>query len=454
MKVIFLVCLFLSIFLGITSCNGNKDEVKPIITILSSTINGYNTSGSHVDIPVNISIELVFSSSINPAAFESFFSITSDGTNASYSLSYSNATSKVTITGILEYNKTYKVSLDTELIGGKGEKLSTPLNFSFKTAEDNIIRYASPCVTLGSCLRSVEMEGTQGKGTFEFYSNYPIYEVNARWENLTQAILVVHGASHNPDDYYTYLTNTLEGESLSTSTVLISPFFRNISTGFSEDFYWENTDWRRGEQSSNTNKISSFEVMDLLIEKLSDKELFPVLNKIIITGHSSGAAFTHVYAGADKAESVHSEISFEYIIANSQFFYYPNGQRINELSNELYTPEGCLSYDIWPLGYNSIPLYLSGVTSSDFNSQFVNRSIWYLLGNGNQSDPTLNITDCENTLQGSTRYKRGENMFRYMELVYPSIHNHSKTIVNGIGHDGSGMYQSSEFKTLLNKLIK
>ncbi|MEQ9592136.1 MAG: hypothetical protein RLN86_06030, partial [Cyclobacteriaceae bacterium] len=325
--------------------------------------------------------------------------------------------------------------------------------YSFTTAQDDVIRSMAPCTTTGSCLRSVELQGSLGEGTFEFYSNYPIYEENAEWENLTQAIIVVHGASHDPDNYFSYLTSSLNAESLSESTVLISPFFRDTSTGSSDDFFWSGVTYRQGNQSSNSNKISSFEVIDALIDQLANTDRFPVMKKIIVTGHSSGAAFTHVYGGANTSESTHTEIEFKYVVANSQFFYYPDGQRINESNNQLYTPAGCPAYDFWPLGYNSPPPYLSGVTESNFNTQFVNRTIIYLLGNGSQSDPTLNTTDCQNTLQGSSRYLRGENMFRYMELAYPSANGHSKKIVNGIGHDGEGMYKSPEFRALLNELL-
>jgi len=311
----------------------------------------------------------------------------------------------------------------------------------------------NPCTNVGDCLRSVELNGSQANGTFEFYSNYPIYEEKAQWENLTHAVIVVHGASHDPQNYYGYMTNTFETQSVSENTVLIAPFFRNTSTGSSQDFFWSNTNWRRGSPSSNSNRISSFGAIDALIDRLSDKDRFPVLTKIIITGHSSGAAFTHVYAAANTSEIKHPSMDFEYVVANSQFFYYPTVQRINESNNQLFTPAGCAAYTVWPLGYNAIPPYLAGVTASTFNSQFVSRNITYLLGNGSQSDPTLNTGDCENTLQGTSRFKRGENMFRFMELSYSGTHTHKRVIVNGIGHDGQGMYQSNEFRTFLTQLL-
>jgi hypothetical protein len=437
-----------------TSCGGGESDPMPIIEIVSSTINGSNTSNDNVSIPIDAKVELVFTSALDPAAFSAAFSVVSGNKPVAFSLTYSNASAKVTANLVLEYNTTYTVNTTTAPIGAKGERLSTAKNFTFKTAADDIIKSMPPCTNVGDCLRNIEMTGSQGAGKFEFYSNYPIYEEKAKWEKLTHAVIVVHGASHDPQNYFSYMTNTLQSESTSDRTVLIAPFFRSSATESARDFYWSSTNWRRGSPSTNTNRISSFEAIDVIIDQLSNKDRFPALKKIIITGHSSGAAFTHVFAAANKSELKHPSIDFEYVVANSQFFYYPSGQRVNESNNQLYTPSGCAAYNIWPLGYNATPAYLAGVTSSTFNSQFTSRKVTYLLGNGSQSDPTLNTTDCEHILQGSSRYRRGENMFRFMEFSYQGSHNHKREIVNGIGHDGQGMYQSSEFKTLLTQLLK
>ncbi len=436
------------------SCSEDGSDNAPTMDIILSTLNGSNTGLSNSNVSPEVTIVLVFSSALNPTSFESLFSISAGGNKVEYTLTYSNATSKVTAVATLDYSTTYTVNLGTEVIGSKGEKLAKPLNFSFTTSQDSVIRSMTPCTSVGDCLRTLTLQGSTGDGNFQYYSNYPIYEENAEWENLTHAVIVVHGASHDPDDYYTFMTNTFQAESHSESTVLIAPFFRDTPTTSSDDFYWPNTDWRRGSPSSNSNKISSFEAIDALIDQLANKDHFPVMEKIIVTGHSSGAAFTHVFSASNRSEINHPTLGFEYVVANAQFFYYPDNQRINEANNQLYTPTGCSGFNIWPLGFLATPSYVSSLVQSTFNSQFVNRSVTYLLGNGNQSDPTLNTSKCENTLQGSSRYNRGENMYRYMELSYPGTHNHKRVVVNGIGHDGQGMYQSSEFKALLSQLLQ
>ncbi|MEP4532099.1 MAG: Ig-like domain-containing protein [Cyclobacteriaceae bacterium] len=453
MKKLSILFLFFGTLL-LSSCGDDGSENSPKLEIILSTLNGSNIALANPDIPSEVTIVLVFSGSVDPTAFENLFSLSTGGSKADYSIAYANAAGKVTVTATLDYATTYTVNLGTEVIGANGERLAKPLNFSFTTSADSVIRSMAPCTSVGDCLRNVTLQGSAGNGVFQFYSNYPIFEENAAWENLTHAVIVVHGASHDPDDYYTFMTNTFQSESHSESTILIAPFFRNTATESSDDFYWPNTDWRRGSPSSNSNRLSSFEALDALIDQLATKDHFPVLEKIIVTGHSSGAAFTQVYSASNRSELNYPEIDFEYVVANSQYFYYPNNQRINESSNQLYTPTGCTGYNIWPLGYSATPAYLSNINSETYNGQFINRSITYLLGNGSQSDPTLNTTNCENTLQGSSRYKRGENMYRFMELTYPGTHNHKRVIVNGIGHDGQGMYQSSEFKTFLKQLVK
>ena len=142
-----------------------------------------------------------------------------------------------------------------------------------------------------------------------------------------------------------------------------------------------------------------------------------------------------------------------YVVANSQYFYYPNEQRVDEATNELYTPSSCNGYNFWPLGFDIQPNYLSNTSESVLNDQFKNRKITYLLGNGTGADGALNESDCAAVLLGSSRYQRGKNMYRFMELEFGESHQHERVIVEGIGHDGQAMYQSATFRMLLQNLL-
>jgi hypothetical protein len=437
--------LLLPALLVIASCT-KEDNTPANISLRSASINGGALTDGMMNVDTDANIRLVFSSSLDPAAFESALSLSP---TVAYDLSYANQSSQVTISTTLDFNTTYTLSINEDAIGLNGGRLEAPLAFTFMTREEGGASNTACTEATTACLSTLNLDN---QSTFPFYASFPIYEEQT-WPDLTSALIVVHGANRNADDYFSYLTSSLMNTGQTATTVLISPGFQDESTVQDDELYWSGSGWREGRNSSDANAISSFEVVDRIISRLADKEHFPALEKIIVTGHSSGALFTHLFAAANQSESTYPDIAFEYVVANSQYFYYPDGQRINENNNQLYTPSSCSGYTIWPFGYEVVPTYLSSTSEMALNEQFKNRSITYLLGNGDGPDGAFNDTDCSATLLGSSRYQRGENMYRYMELSYGSEHAHQRVIVPGVGHNGSGMYASDTFATLLMELL-
>jgi hypothetical protein len=440
--------MLLLLFTNCSNDSGIQETAQ--INVFSLTVEGGKVTSGMDNISINPTIRFVFSRSIDPASFEQALKINplSNGTIAA--INYTNNSSAVEVSLNLDYGSTYEFIIEGA-IGVNGEMLSETINFSFKTQVDDTIYSKPPCLNTADCLQSKLISHNTGQGNFNFYANYPIYEENAKWQNLEKAVIVVHGASVNPDDYYSYMSTTLEALDVSESTVLIAPDFKSseVSSG---DLYWSSLGYRDGKESSGAIKISSFEVLDILISRLADKNFFPVLNEIVITGQSSGGRFVHTFAAGNRSESLYPEIHFEYIVSESQYFYYPTNERIDEQTNNLYVPTSCNGLQFWPFGYELAPDYVSALDKATFNDRFVSRSITYLLGNGSGSDSELNTTDCEAVLSGSSRYQRGENMYLYMDLKYPN-HNHKKTIAQGISHNGSAIYTSPEFKALLAQLL-
>jgi hypothetical protein len=445
---LFVLVMFMLLF---ASCSNDSGEyVFREINVYSITIEGGKVTSGMDNIGINPKLRFVFSRSIDPNAFEQALKINPSSDLTIASINYTNNSSAVEVLLSLDYATTYQVMLEGA-IGINGEALTEVINFSFKTQVDDTIYERPPCLNTNNCKQSVLITNATGEGNFDFYANYPIYEENAKWQNLEKAVIVIHGASINPDDYYGYMTTTLEDLNLSESTVLIAPDFKS-SAVTSGDLYWSSLGYRDGKTSNGTVQISSFEVLDFLISRLADKNFFPVLNEIIVTGQSSGGRFMHTYAAGNHSESTHTDIHFEYIVSESQYFYYPTNERIDEQTNNLYTPTNCNGMLFWPFGYELAPDYVSVLDKVTFDERFVNRSITYLLGNGTGTDSELNTTDCEAVLSGSSRYQRGENMFQYMNLKY-TAHNHKKTVAQGISHNGSAIYTSPEFKSLLTQLI-
>ena len=438
------------LLLGCSGGSSDDDSTVEEINLISLKIDGANLTDGLESVSTNPSIRFSFNKSVSASSFQNALKINSTSSHTIVGYDYLNNSAIVEVEFDLDFDSSYTITL-SGAIGTNGEVLSSAINTSFSTMVDDKIYSLPPCTNTADCKRTTDISHSSGTGSFDFYSNYPIFEENAEWQNLEKAVVVIHGGSYDADNYFNHLTSSLESLNVSSKTVLISPHFKR-SQDNSNDLFWTSPTYRDGQNSSGPASISSFEVLDILISRLANKTYFPVLNEIIITGQSSGGRYVHTYSAGNKSESAYDSINFEYIVSESQFFYYTTSERINEQTGNLYSPGNCPSLSIWPFGYTSVPTYVSSLSKETFDNRFINRSITYLLGNGTGTDSSLVTTQCASNLLGSSRYQRGENIFKYMGLKH-SGHNHKKVIVPNVTHDGEKIYKSSEFKNLLTTLF-
>lgn len=348
----------------------------------------------------------------------------------------------------MEANVMHTLSILAGDLGPNGERLKTNVSIMFTTDIGK-----TPCTSAtNDCIQTLQVPNNSGtQFNFDMYSNYDfIDDTQFVYNSITQVVIVVHGLERNANDYFSYMTSSVQSLNMQENTLLISPYFKDNTAAGPNDLYWD-TRWREGSNSGNTTaSISSFSVIDRLIERIVSSENFPDLSTIFITGHSSGAAFVQHYALANRSENIYSSVHFEYIIANNQYFYYPNGKRYNESTQQFEIPSNCSGYTYWPYGYGFSVPYLDGVEQSVITEQQVTRSTTYLLGSNDTSTVgSLNTSDCQATLLGSNRLKRGENMYLYMQTYYPANNKHNKILVNNVGHNGNAMFNSPEFKQYL-----
>jgi len=436
---------FLSITLILLFACGAEEEGVSDINALAITIDGSAVSDGINEVTLNPQIAINFDVAIVRENIEAQISIQTDGVTPGFNLQLTNADSRAVITLELEPDTEYVFQLSAAAIGVKQEVLSEAITIEMKTSTTLI----AACTTASEdCLGTISFN--QGEYALSYYANYGL-GTDVELTQITNALILVHGANRNNDEYFTWMNASYSELSASVNTLLIAPQFKAQSeTSESNELYWSSNNWREGNDTQNAFKISSFSVIDSLVKQITTKA--PNVEKIVITGHSSGGLFTHAYAVANRVASQLDYVQMEYIVANSQYFYYPNAERVNEATNQFFIPSDCNGYDAWPLGFANTPTYLSDIEKAQADNNLKERNITYLLGNGNQSDPSLNTTACSATLLGSTRYQRGENIFFTVEQKF-SENNSSRVIVEGIGHNGEAIYKSTEFKDLLSDLF-
>ena len=333
-----------------------------------------------------------------------------------------------------------------------------PIIFEDTTVVDTNYTIADPCLTSSCALRAMTVDGGSEILNFEFYSSYDILDTTARWGRIKSAIIVVHGNNRNANEYFNWMSNSVLNMNLENEVVIISPFFKTSSDagGDNSQVYWSSNGWKRGFESTNitSEKISSYSVIDSFIAILNNEERFPFMENIIVTGHSAGAQFTHLYEAINSAPNDPARIDMGYIVANSQYFFYPGDERYDEASGGFKVPSGCTGYNSWPYGVDGLPSYGSEIGTDEVIAQMVAGRVTYLLGTLDIfTNGTLNTTDCEAKLLGKNRFDRGSIMYNYMETFYAGSSQHSRVTVENVGHDASAMYNSPEARALIKSII-
>ena len=450
-KMKYTIPIFTALIVSIlfTGCSNDDDSIDEL-AVYSASINGSALGEGLSEVPLNGTIEIAFSHVLNSETFEEALSFSDAQGEANYTTSLGNAGSKAVLSySGLNPGSSYTISINNGALGNNGESLNSGFSRSFTTTSE-VEESKTPCTSASAeCMQQIEIaEGL----TFQFYSSYDIIsDADYVWEDITKVVFSVHGQNRDADEYFRYMTNAVGDIGKLENTLVISPYFKDEANASDGELYWD-TNWREGAGSANSGTdISSFTVLDQLVDYLADMEKFPNLKEIKFTGHSSGAAMVQHYAIANTSEATYSDYIFQYIVANNQYFYYPDGRRYNESTSGYYTPTDCTGYDFWPYGYETAPAYLDGMTQEDLLQQQISRNTVYLLGTDDtETEGTLNTTDCAAILLGSNRLERGRNIFNYFETFYVD-NNQEKIEVEGVGHDAAAMFNSEAFKELLNR---
>ena len=308
------------------------------------------------------------------------------------------------------------------------------------SSADGIVEY--PCLTSSDdCLNSLNIKD----GTFDFYSSFHIDSSN---NDVIGAILTVHGNNRNADDYFDKMVSVVSSQGLSDHVIVIAPKFgTSYEQTIDTDWYWSTTSWKWGLQSYSSasgGKVSSFEVIDSLLEKL-DTNLFPNLSDVLISGHSSGAAFVQMYS-ASKLNNLYGSLRLHFSVVNNQYFLHPDSTRLLS-DGSLSILEDCEDYNQWPYGLESLSPYMELIGAEEAQNNFYSNKVDYFIAE-NDTDADGITSGCHYDVLGNNRYQKNVNFMHYMDTHYPNnMHDHS--VIPGLGHTYN-TYSSSIFIDYIN----
>lgn len=295
----------------------------------------------------------------------------------------------------------------------------------------------TPTPPLGSDL--VQFEPCQStKATIPLF-------VSNQWNGsstIKSAYITQHGASNDPDQYFSYLYPFVGQQSL-----LIAPgFYTTHSKKAPDGFYqpkinlaWANTgdQWPAGKDavspkaSLKSNKrsssaraerresgpeCSSFETYEALLSRLNNKDLYPNLSKVYLIGHSGGANMISRYS---QLSNYNGHLDLRYIVINAANQAYFSDARPWKEFDEKTCKEAFQYPYQWTKSGSNMPRWVSarfdslvsGVRSTNGKAKnlfkdWAVKDVVFLTGNADIE--TTGTQSCTSKAQGGP-YRRDRN---------------------------------------------
>ena len=311
---------------------------------------------------------------------------------------------------------------------------------------------AAPCTSVANCTEWLTFPGGPSRSTI--YRTYPLDVPNPA---ITRALIVIHGAGRDADNYFrTALAAAFLGDALDNTIVIVPRIASNAGSCRDKlapnEVSWSCTgdSWRSGGVATNNDKLTSFDFTDELLRRLARKNVFPNLRGIVVAGHSAGGQYVDRYA---MANTVHDTLGVPvtYVVSNPSSYAY--------LDNTRPTPDGasfraftdgrnCTTYNSWPYGLEHRAAgYTARESDDQLRKQLAERPVTYLLGEIDILPLGGFDGSCPAMAQGSTRLARGQAFAKYVNEKFGA--KHAVTIAPLCGHNARCMFTAEKALPLL-----
>jgi hypothetical protein len=326
--------------------------------------------------------------------------------------------------------------------------------------------WAAPCTTPTAACSEWVAAGAGPSRTL-IYRNYSL---ETRNDAITGALIVVHGAGRDANNYFLHvLAAAFLADSLENTLVVSPRFASNNGQGCldklaNDELNWTCAGaerWTAGGPATNNRKVTSFDIADEILRTIARKQIFPNLRTIVVSGHSAGGQFVSRYVMANQ---VHDRlgVAITYVVSNPSSFAYLDSLRPSQSavpSNVAAAAPGyilplppnppppfvpfsdavnCTTFDAWPYGLQNRKGYAGKLSDEELKNQMIARPTTYLLG-GLDILPLFGFdASCSAMAQGPTRLARGLAFGRYMNEKFGAQHN--VLVVPSCGHNARCMF--------------
>lgn len=266
---------------------------------------------------------------------------------------------------------------------------------------------------------------------------------------IDRGYIMVHGTNRNAEDYFRWaLASTIAADRLGRTAVVAPHFKARLSPSRGDavapgEWFWTNEGWKAGLAALN-GPVTSYDVMDSILECFNDPQRFPDLREVVVAGHSAGGQFVQRYAAFNRQEPK-MRVRVRYVPANPSSYVYPDAMRLAQGGScspqsgctagfaVYWDASNCTTYDQYRYGLGELQGYAAGMDPETVRKQFAARDVTYLVGelDTRTDDPNLDKS-CPAQAQGPNRRERGTTFWNYMKQRFQA--RHSFALAPGCGH--------------------
>lgn len=302
--------------------------------------------------------------------------------------------------------------------------------------------------------QTVELGRSPYRYPFPVYANLDLAQ--GRLEQIRHVVVLIHGINRDANHYYeTGAALLWLNPARANDTLVVAPKFAGIiDRGLDTLPAWRRSHWVEGEESVKAahrpTPVSSFDVLDDLLLRLSSRQRLPHLQDIVVAGHSAGGQMVQRYAALNPIDERirASGVALRYVVANPSSYLYFTRDRPKEGSTGFgpFNPGLCPDYNRYKFGLEHLPAHLQTMEPARIAARYASRDITYLLGNAD-NNPEHRLLDktCGAEAEGATRLARGRAYVHY-EAWLPAMKKapaHHTYEVVGAGHDNRAIFGST-----------
>ncbi|SOV06037.1 uncharacterized protein UDID_03442 [Ustilago sp. UG-2017a] len=347
----------------------------------------------------------------------------------------------------------------------------------------------------GAYPRSLAVTSTSS--IFTWYSKAPHNEADAE-----SAFIIIHGINRNANAYWTILNNAWAKArdaglgSARPNSIRVAPlFFSTLEDAKAYDAgqlgWGDSNAWTAGEGSTHPagSGVSSFAVLDMFLDRFSDKGAYPKMKTITFVAHGGGAQMLQRYAVLGKSNPDPTRLSVRYVVGDP--------------SSELYfTPDrpvgvdtaSCPTWNDYRYGINKYTAPYAELSASRAPALFrsyVSKEVRYVVGFADEASENGDQTCMAHAVGGGKRRNRSLAYWKYIHLLsggtspdqltkfpgtFPALDpkygqtsqtniprssitvatrfrgvevKHSLTTIDGVGHSASKIYGSTAGRNAL-----